>query len=117
MAKAPVIKFTEDDWAPPTVNEQGYEVDAHGLPTSRVARALQLAKDGKSSDPADPPLVTPEEIKAQNPDGVAKDHEAVAELRVKRDWGEDAKVSDLAQALVAVPEAPVAEAPATREGN
>lgn len=118
MAKGdPKLVVAEDDWAPRTVNAQGYEVDSHGLPTSKVARAIALAADGKSSDPADPPIVSAEEIEAQNPKGVAADHEAVAAYRIKRDWGEDAKVSDIAQAVVATAELPVDGAPAASEGN
>ncbi len=118
MAKGdPKLKIAADDWAPPSVNAQGFEVDGHGLPISKVARALQLAKDGKTADPAKPPLVTPDEIAAQNPDGVAKDQEAVAEYRITRDWGKDAKPDDFAQATLATSEVPVDGAPATGEGN
>lgn len=113
MAKAPTLSTDHaDEWAPPAVNAQGYEVDEHGLPTSRVARAIQLAEQGAKSDPADPPLVTREEIAAQNPKGVQADQDAAAQLRVERDWGEGAKVSDIATAVVATSELPVDNAPA-----
>jgi hypothetical protein len=95
MAKAPTLKTDHaDEWAPPAVNADGYEVDKHGLPTSRVARAIHLAKDGAKADQA-----------------------AAAEYRVKRDWGEDAKVSELATAMVAVPPVePADEPPADGKG-
>lgn len=119
MAKGdPKVKVAADDWSLPTLDAQGHQIDSHGLPLNRVARAMALAQAGKTSDPADPAVVTPDEIAAQNPEGVAADQAAVAELRVKRDWGEDASVSEIAQAVVATSELPVdGTTSAPGEGN
>lgn len=119
MAKGdPKLKVAQDDWALPTVDAQGHQVDSHGLPLNLVARAMQLASDGKSSDPANPPLVTPDQIAAQNPKGVAADQEAVAEFRIKRDWGDDVTAADLVDATPPTTELqPVDGAAAPSEGN
>lgn len=91
------LTIPQDDWQPAKLDDQGREVDEHGLPTNTIQRAMVLAEQGKS-DPAG--IVTDEQIAALDPEPARKDQEAVAEYRIKRDWGEEADADTLAESTV-----------------
>ena len=103
----PTSKLTipEDDWAPPKLDEQGRELDPHGLPTNPIQRAIALGEAGKA-DPAG--IVTAEQIEALDPAATQKDHEAVAAYRIQRDWGE--RADTIAEQVEAETEAQAAAA-------